>query len=359
MGGNVITYQTNYSGLGGSQGGGIPSGVIPTPSESIEEFKVSVSNQTSDFNNSSGAQIQMTTKRGTNQFHGAAYMFYYDNAIGQANSWTNNHTPFTFGSSLHYTPPDFPKNHRSRFGGALGGPLLPSHSWAASGSSSPTTKVCAFRTPGTSSLVPSALMRAGIIQVPNAAGTYVPYNLTPQTIVYGGQTYPPAICPAGACDPRGLGVNPIVNPDLEQSDAARATTRWAATPSTPRDISGASPRRLTSNNYVGRIDHDFSDKQHFYLTYRDYKLINLTTNQVDVGGVLPGDQFGIPTATAPRPQQPSVWTAGLTSMLTPTTTNTFVFSYLRQFWQWGSETVRRRASGWAARSKSAAKAAPL
>ncbi len=98
MAGNTTGYQTNYSGLGGSQGGAIPSGVIPTPIESIEEFKVSVSNQTSDFNNSSGGQIQMATKRGTNQFHGSSYMYYYDNAIGQANSWTNNHTPFTFGS---------------------------------------------------------------------------------------------------------------------------------------------------------------------------------------------------------------------------------------------------------------------
>ena len=29
---------------------------------------------------------------------------------------------------------------------------------------------------------------------------------------------------------------------------------------------------LTSNNYVARIDHDFSDKLHFYVTYRDYHL---------------------------------------------------------------------------------------
>ncbi len=74
MSGNVVTYQTNYSGLGGSQGRRSPSGVIPTPIESIEEFKVNVSNQTSDFNNSSGGQIQMATKRGANQFHGSAYM---------------------------------------------------------------------------------------------------------------------------------------------------------------------------------------------------------------------------------------------------------------------------------------------
>ncbi len=90
----------------------------------------------------------------------------------------------------------------------------------------------------------------------------------------------------------------------------------------------------TSNNYVGRIDHDFSDKWHYYLTYRDYKLINLTSNQSDIGGVFPGDTFGTPAATAPRPQQPSVWTTGMTTSINSNTTNSFVFSYLRNFWQW-------------------------
>ncbi len=94
---------------------------------------------------------------------------------------------------------------------------------------------------------------------------------------------------------------------------------------------------MTSNSYVGRIDHDFSDRWHWYATYRDFRLINLTGNQIDVGGVLPGDTFGNPTAVAPRPQQPSVWTSGLTTTINPTTTNTFVFNYLRTFWQWGSD----------------------
>ena len=51
----------------------------------------------------------MATKRGTNQFHGAAYMFYFDTAVGAGQyAGRNNHTPFTFGSlSLPYTPLDF------------------------------------------------------------------------------------------------------------------------------------------------------------------------------------------------------------------------------------------------------------
>ncbi len=336
MGGNVTTYQTNMNGIGGSQTNGSPSGVIPTPVESIEEFKVSVSNQTSDFNNSSGSQVQMTTKRGTNQFHGAAYMFYYDNAIGQANSWTNNHTPYTFGStSFANTPVDFPKNHRSRFGGALGGPLLPKS--FLGGKWFFFANYEGLRFPNAvifSKTVPSALLRAGVIQVPgSAAGSEIPINLNPNPVTVNGVTYAPAVCPAGPCDPRGIGLNPVVN-QIWSKQMPLANNPLGGDTYNTQAFLGSIRAPLTTNNYVGRIDHDFSDKQHFFVSYRDYKLINLTTNQTDVGGVLPGDTFGTPVATAPRPQQPSVWTAGLTTVLSPTTTNTFVFAYLRQFWQW-------------------------
>ncbi|SPF54390.1 Cna B domain protein (fragment) [Candidatus Sulfopaludibacter sp. SbA4] len=146
-------------------------------------------------------------------------------------------------------------------------------------------------------------------------------------------TYQPAVCPAGLCDPRGIGLNPIVN-QIWTKQMPLANNPLGGDTYNTQAFLGSVRTPQTSNNYVGRIDHDFSDKQHFYLTYRDYKLVNLTTNQYDIGGALPGDTFGTPTAKAPRPQQPSVWTAGLSSTINPTTTNTFVFSYLRQFWQW-------------------------
>jgi hypothetical protein len=346
MGGNTIGYQTNYSGLGGSQGSSIPSGVIPTPIESIEEFKVSVSNQTSDFNNSSGGQVQMATKRGTNQFHGSGYLFYYDNAIGQANSWTNNHTPFTFGSlSLPDTPPDFPKNHRTRFGTSIGGPLTPKP--VLGGKWYFFFNYEALRFPNVALFnksFPSALLRAGVIQVPNSAGTYVPYNLNPNPVTVAGVTYQPAVCPAGLCDPRGIGLNPIVN-QIWQKELPLPNNPLGGDTYNTQGYLGAIAEPQTSNNYVGRIDHDFGDKWHFYLAYRDYKLVNLTGNQTDVGGVLTSAPLGTPVATAPRPQQPSVWTAGMTTTINPTTTNTFVFSYLRQFWQWGTQNGPPQLSG--------------
>ena len=339
MGGNTVSYQTNYSGLGGTQGGGIPSGVIPTPIESIEEFKVSVGNQTSDFAGSSGGQIQLVTKRGSNQYHGVGYWYYFDTAVGAANSWSNNHTPFNFGSQhLSYTP--IISNHRNRFGGSLGGPLFPKDFLGKKWYFFFNYEGLRFPNSGLYTRpVPSPLFRAGVIQVQDASGNYQPYNLNPNPVTVGGVTYQPAVCPAGACDPRGIGLNPVVS---------QIWNKYMPLPNSPTSsctgcdvfntqaFLGTIRAPLTSNLYTTRIDHDFNDKWHWYATYRDFKLINLTTNQVDIGGIL-GGSFGNPTPLAPRPQQPSVWTTGLTTTITPTVTNTFVFNYTRTFWQWGSD----------------------
>src|SRR5262245_32285958 len=125
MAGTTTTYITNFTGIGGNQTNGTVSGILMTPIESIEEFKVNTFNQTADFNSSIGGQVAMVTKRGTNQWHGSAYMYYFATNHGGANSWKNNHTPFktSDGTKLGYTP--IVPNHRSRFGGALGCSLTP------------------------------------------------------------------------------------------------------------------------------------------------------------------------------------------------------------------------------------------
>ncbi len=97
---------TSSSGFMGSGTGGSPSGVMPTPVESIEEFKVGTNNNTADFNGAGGGEVQMVTKRGTNQFHGSGYEYYFGANLG-ANNWLNNHTP---SRNLPYTP--LPSTHQ-------------------------------------------------------------------------------------------------------------------------------------------------------------------------------------------------------------------------------------------------------
>jgi hypothetical protein len=338
MDGNNAVY-TNSSGNTAGGAGGTPSGVIPTPIESIEEFKVGTNNQTADFNGAAGGQVAMVTKRGTNQYHGSLYEYYFSTNVGAANQWKNNHT-LVKGEA---TP--VPISHQNRFGASLGGMLIPKP--FLGGKTYFFFNYEGRRYPQVATLdrpVPTALMRLGVIQVQDSTGKYQAYNLNPTPVTYNGVTYNPAVCPAGSCDPRGLGLNPVVSqiwnkqmplPNDPQAGDTVNTQGYLATVPLP----------LSSNIYVGRIDHDFGDKNRFFVSYRDYKLTQLASVQTDMGGVLPGDTLGQYSAKAVRPQQPSYWVAGLTSSLTPTVTNDFRFNYLRNFWQWSTAAAPPQIAG--------------
>ena len=340
MDGSMMDYTGSYTSNVPTAGAGSPSGTVPTPVESIEEFKVATSGQTADFNGSSGSQVQMVTKRGTNGFHGSAYEYYYSSDVGAANSWDNNHTP---SGSLGYTP--LPITHSNRFGTAVGGPIIPKNllggKWYA------FFNYEGFRYPQSAiynRAVPTATLRAGVVFINEGSAGYVPYNLNNSPVTVGGVTYPVATCPAGSCDPRGLGFNPIVS-QLWSKYMPLPNTTTGGDHYNTLNYQGVIGLPITSNNYTGRIDHDFNDKNRFMVSYRDYKLVTLGTQQVDIGGALPGDTLGTPAARAVRPLQPSYWVSGLTTNITPTTTNDFRFSYLRNFWQWGTSAAPPQLPG--------------
>ncbi len=320
---------TASSGFMSAGTGGSPSGVIPTPIESIEEFKVGTNNQTADFNGAGGGQVSMVTKRGSNAYHGSAYEYYFGSNFG-ANTWLNNHTK---SRDLPYTP--LPSAHQNRFGASLGGTLLPTF---AGGKTYFFFNYEGRRFPNVITidrLVPTALMRAGVIQVANSSGQYLPYNLNPNPVTVNGTTYQPATCPAGSCDPRGTGLNPIVN---------QIWSKYMPMPNDPQagdrfNTQGyLTPLRLpiSSNFAVARIDHDFGANWRMMASYRYYKFSQFTNNQVDIGGLLPGDTFGQAVSKSEKPQTPSYMVIGLTGVITPRLINDFRFSYLRNSWEWSS-----------------------
>jgi hypothetical protein len=309
----------------------VATGVIPTPVESIEEFKMSTSNQTADFANSAGSQVQMITKRGTNQLHGSLYEYYFASNVGAANSWKNNHTP---SGGLGYTP--LPKSHYNRFGASAGGPVSPEF---LGGKWYMFANYEGYRRPNNTifeATVPTELMRAGVIQVLDKSGNYSAYNLNPYPVTVKGVTYQPATCGSGTpCDPRGIGLNPIVN---------QLWSKYMPLPNDPqygdtRNTQGfRAPIRLpeTANTVVARLDHDFGPKWHFMASYRYYKNKANDDNQVDIGGLLPGCSFGQPCSVYTVNNQPWTWVAGLTAILTPHLTNDFRFAYVRNLWAYAS-----------------------
>jgi len=94
------------------------TGVLRQTQDSIEEFRVVTGNSNADSGRSSGAQISMVTKSGTNKFHGAGY-WYNRNGLGVANDW------FVKQGQLNAGEPNVPgKLIRNIYGADLGGPIL-------------------------------------------------------------------------------------------------------------------------------------------------------------------------------------------------------------------------------------------
>ncbi len=77
----------------------------------VQEFKVQTNFFSSEFGNTGGAVINVVTKSGTNELHGAVYEF-HRNAALNANNWFSNRA----GRAI----PDFKRNV---FGGTVGGPV--------------------------------------------------------------------------------------------------------------------------------------------------------------------------------------------------------------------------------------------
>ena len=195
MSGNASTYVPGNGYAGTASSGGAPSGVIPTPIESIEEFKVGTANQTADFNGAAGSQVQMVTKRGR-----ISSMERYTNTISEMTlarriSGRNNHTPDYATRTGDYTP--LPASHRNRFGGALGGPLTPKF-WG--GKTYFFTNYEGYRFPNTTTFdksVPTPLLRRRVMPGAERGGSVRAVQSESIYVTVNGVTYPTAQCSGG------------------------------------------------------------------------------------------------------------------------------------------------------------------
>src|SRR5688572_24966513 len=87
--------------------------------DSIQEFKVVTSPYSAEYGRSPGAAISVTTKSGTNSFHGGAYDYYRDDKF-DSNTYFNE----DFRTERGLEPlPKF-KNDQNQYGAHLGGPIV-------------------------------------------------------------------------------------------------------------------------------------------------------------------------------------------------------------------------------------------
>jgi len=100
------------SGTGGAQAFSAVGGTSSLASvEALQEFRIETSSFAPEFGRSPGGQVILTTRSGTNSFHGGLYE-YFRNDVLDANDW--------FANRAHKARA--PERHND-FGGFLGGPI--------------------------------------------------------------------------------------------------------------------------------------------------------------------------------------------------------------------------------------------
>ena len=92
-------------------------GAMREPLDSLQEFRVTTSNYDAASGRSSGAQVNLVTKSGTNFIHGSVYE-YHRPTFDVANDWFNKKSELVQGK------PNIPGHIlRNTFGGTIGGPI--------------------------------------------------------------------------------------------------------------------------------------------------------------------------------------------------------------------------------------------
>jgi hypothetical protein len=273
--------------------------VIPLGVESVEEYRVGVNNPNASFGRASGGQISVIGKGGTNHYHGSAY-WVHQNDFLNANEWELNR--------IHLPRPVIRDN---RFGGAVGGPI-----WK--------DKTFFFfnyegrRFPQQSSftrLMPSSLLKQGILQFKDASGNTVQYNLASSILCAGG----------AKCDPRGLGISPSVAALWALDPAGTDPSVANADGLNTLGFHGTALAPLSTNFYTLRFDHQINAKWRFNGSYTYFQ-----TKQVSGGqGAQYDIRGGTAKATSTAPTDRDAIIAGLTGQITPHLFNAFHFGWVR------------------------------
>ena len=88
---------------------GIPGGVATPNIDATEEFRVITGNFNAEYGRNTGGIITTATKRGTNDLHGNAYLYWRSDRFAARNF---------FDDTGRATPAD-----ESSYGGSIGGPI--------------------------------------------------------------------------------------------------------------------------------------------------------------------------------------------------------------------------------------------
>jgi Carboxypeptidase regulatory-like domain len=289
--------------------------VLRSTPDSLQEFRVTTTNPNADQGRSSGAQVSLVTKSGTNQFHGSLYE-YHRNTVTTANDFFNNAAGVPRPQLL-----------RNIFGGSIGGPVK-------------RNRIFFFGTyEGFREATATSVLRE--VPLPTLGQGIVRYRTD------SGASDPS--CPAGA--PAGVaclniaqinaayvaanGVSPGINP-AALSALAAAASRYPANDSGVGDGLNTSGFRFNArtpaslNTFIARFDVNLTNRQMLFarMNYQDDHVTHSVYGSTDCGA---GDNIQCFPDTPPLTlwNHPKGIALGHTWTLSNTKVNRFTYGFTR------------------------------
>jgi hypothetical protein len=201
--------------------------ILPNP-DAIQEFRVQTNSYNAEYGRFASGVINVLTKSGTNQFHGAVFE-YLRNTVFNANDW---------GSTLARAP-----FHRNQFGGSVGGPIRHDKTFFFFSYSGLRQTTSTFLN---GAVVPTDLERIGDF---SASATKPVDPATGKTFVCNGVTG--VICP-NRLDPVAM---KIIGTYIPVSNVAGS--KWQ----------GNVPSPFNSDDFLVKLDHQLSGTHRLTFSY--------------------------------------------------------------------------------------------
>jgi hypothetical protein len=311
------------------EGGHAFTSVLPVTLDSVQEFRVTTSNYNADQGSTSGGQVAMVTKSGTNALHGSAYE-YNRNTYTSANDFfvKNSEIQNCLNSGTPLSDPSCnkaPKLIRNIFGGSLGGPIKKDRLYLFANYEGTRRAEATSET----NAVPSASMKDGVIQYACADPTLCPggsvsvpnFNTPSQTDTFAIQPGYNALTPTQ-----------IANMDPLHIGPSQVMLKYLNTFPTPNCNNAGDGFNYSCFNFSAPI----SDTSNVYISKLDYNITRDARHRLSVTGALRNESTaGTPFLPGEAPSQTTVnYNKGLifnySGVLTSTLVNNFRYGFVRE-----------------------------
>lgn len=288
------------------------TGAVRSTLDSIEEFRVTTAGDNADQGRSSGGQVTLMTKSGTNNFHGSVYG-QNRSRIGEANDWFNKHNQLNSGE------PNKPGELvRNVYGASLGGPIKKDRLFffGTYEASRQNESLQVTRN------VPGLTLRNGSVSYPNATGGVTTLTAAQIAQMDLNCSKPQTGFPNGTC-PNGNGPDqaaiaqfnkyPTPTPGLETCNNADGFNIAC--------FSFSSPNPIHLNTSIAKLDYNLNRSG----THRLFLRGNYQTDSNAGPPQFPGLAPNRVTRDTSR-----ALGAGYTAVLSSTLVNSFHYGFTRQ-----------------------------